>query len=119
MPGCKRRPLLAWVLVLGGCSSLTPVYPPRPPATPGEPVADPMPSRVVVHPPVTAAALKQALEARVPATGEGTVPLMGRERKYSWKREPLTLRFDRGRIGLDLHLVATLELPVSRAEFPL
>jgi hypothetical protein len=78
-----------------------------------------MPSRVVVHATVTSAALRQALETNMPPTGEGTVPLMGRERKFSWKRDPIALRFDRGRIGLDVHLVVTLELPVSRMEFPL
>ena len=101
------------------CSNLTPVYPPRPPATPGEPIADPTPSRVVVHATITGAGLRRALETKLPASGDGTVPLMGKERKFSWRRDPLALRFDRGRIGLDVHLVATLELPVSRMEFPL
>jgi hypothetical protein len=122
MPFCKRSSLgasLAVVIFLASCSSLTPVYPPRPPATPGEPVADPVPSRVVVHATITSGALRQALETTMPLTGDGTVPLMGRERKFSWKRDPVGLRFDRGRIGLDVHLVATVELPVSRMEFPL
>jgi hypothetical protein len=119
MPGCKYRRSLGWIPLVAACSGLTPVYPPRPPATPGDPVADPMPSRVVVHATVTAAALKKALEAKIPQTGEGTVPLMGRERKFSWKRDAIALRFDRGRVGLELHLFATLELPVSRVEFPL
>ena len=119
---CKRSSLRLALLVaplLGSCTGLTAVYPPRPPATPGEPVADPVPSRVVVHATITSAALRQALESKMPTTGEGTVPLMGRERKFSWRRDPVALRFDRGRIGLDVHLVATLELPVSRMEFPL
>src|SRR6266852_9554538 len=122
MPFCKRSSLRAsfiFAILLASCSSLTPVYPPRPPATPGEPVADPVPSRVVMHATITGAALRQALESAMPVTGDGTVPLMGRERKFSWKRDPLALRFDRGRIGLDVHLVATVELPVSRVEFPL
>jgi Domain of unknown function (DUF4403) len=122
MPVCKRSSLrLASVsaLALFSCSGLTPIYPPRPPATPGEPVADPVPSRVVLHATVTGAALRQALETKMPTTGERTVPLMGRERKFSWRRDPTALRFDRGRIGLDVHLVATVELPVSRMEFPL
>ena len=119
MPRCKLRCLLVWISLIAACTGLTPVYPPRPPATPGEPIADPMPSRVVVHATVTGFALKQALESKLPATGEGTVPLMGRQRKFSWKRDPIALRFDRGRIGVDVHLVATVELPVSRVEFPL
>src|SRR6266850_3401274 len=122
MPVCKRSSLRRswpWIALACSCSSLTPIYPPRPPATPGEPVADPVPSRVVMHATITGAALRQALESAMPMTGDGTVPLMGRERKFSWKRDPVGLRFDRGRIGLDVHLVATVELPVSRAEFPL
>src|SRR3954471_8537749 len=111
MLGCKYPRSVAWIAFVAGCTGLTPVYPPRPPASPGDPVADPMPSRVVVHATVTAVALKKALEAKIPTTGEGTVPLMGRERKFSWKRDAIALRFDRGRIGLDLHLVATLDLP--------
>jgi hypothetical protein len=122
MPVCKRSSLRCLVFMAAlacSCSGLTPIYPPRPPATPGEPVADPVPSRVVVHATITSGALRQALEAKVPTTGEGTVPLMGRDRKFSWKRDPFAVRFDRGRIGLDVHLVATVELPVSRMEFPL
>src|SRR5690242_17359309 len=122
MPVCKRSSLPRALFFAGlalSCAGLTPIYPPRPPATPGEPVADPVPSRVLVHATITSAALRQALETEMPATGEGTVPLMGRERKFAWKRDPVALRFDRGRIGLDVHLVVTLELPVSRMEFPL
>jgi hypothetical protein len=73
----------------------------------------------VVHATVTGAALRSALQSKVPETGEGTVPLLGKDRKFTWKRDPIALRFDRGRIGLDLHLVATLQLPVSSMEFPL
>lgn len=122
MPVCKPsslRTTLFFTALLSSCAGLTPIYPPRPPATPGEPIADPVPSRVLVHATITSAALRQALETEMPAAGEGTVPLMGRERKFSWKRDPVALRFDRGRIGLDVHLVVTLELPVSRMEFPL
>lgn len=104
---------------LGGCASLTPVYPARPPATPGDPIADPTPSRVVVHATVAAAALRRALDDKLPVTGEGTVVLLGRERKYSWRRDPVAVRFDQGRIGVNLHLVANVDLPVSQVEFPL
>src|SRR5262245_5132100 len=122
MPVCKRSSLRAFPFLAAlacSCAGLTSIYPPRPPATPGEPVADSVPSRVVVHATITGAALRQALESKMPATGEGTVPLMGKERKFSWKRDPVAFRFDRGRIGLDVHLLVTLELPVSRMEFPL
>jgi hypothetical protein len=74
---------------------------------------------VVVHATITGAALRSALQEKIPETGEGTVPLLGKDRKFTWKRDPIAVRFDRGRIGLDLHLVATLQLPVSSMEFPL
>jgi hypothetical protein len=117
MPPCKRS--LVLVALLCSCAGLTPIYPPRPPATPGEPIADPTPSRVVVHATITGAALRAALESKIPETGEGTVPLLGKDRKFTWKRDAIPVRFDRGRIGVDLHLVVTLQLPVSSMEFPL
>src|SRR5882724_9885885 len=117
MPPCK--PSLVLVALLCSCAGLTPLYPPRPPATPGDPIADPTPSRVVVHVTITGAALRDALQSKIPETGEGTVPLLGKDRKFTWKRDAIVVRFDRGRIGLDLHLVATLQLPVSSMEFPL
>src|SRR4051794_6454533 len=92
---------------LASCAGLTPVYPARPPASPGDPVADPTPSRIVVHATITGAALRQALEEKLPAAGEGTVPLVGKERRFTWKRDPMAVRFDRGRIVVELHLVAT------------
>src|SRR5260221_209783 len=121
MPVRKRSSLhhaFIWTALVCSCSSLTPVYPPRPPSSPGDPVADPTPSRVVVHATIAGSALRQALETQLPVTGEGTVPLMGRDRKFSWRRDPVALRFDRGRIGVDVHLVATLDMPVSRMELP-
>jgi hypothetical protein len=121
MPVRKRSSLdhaFIWTALACSCSSLTPVYPPRPPSSPGDPVADPTPSRIVVHATIAGSALRQALETQLPTTGEGTVPLMGRDRKFSWRRDPVALRFDRGRIGVDVHLVATLDMPVSRMELP-
>ncbi len=122
MPHCKRSSLLGFVgaiLLATSCAGLTPIYPPRPPATPGEPIADPSPSRVVVHATVTGPALRQALDGKLPSSGSGTVPILGKERRYTWKRDPVAVRFDKGRIGLDVHLVATVDLPLSSAEFPL
>lgn len=111
--------LLAAVTISAGCGSATPVYPPRPPATPGEPVADPVPSRVVVHATITGTALQRELENAVPRTGEGTFPMLGNERKYTWTRGPIAVRFDRGRIALDLHVDANADLPVSSLDIPL
>ena len=74
-------------LFLSSCAGLSPVYPARPPETPGEPIADPSPSRVVLHATITGPALRTALEERFPETGEGTVPLVGKDRKFTWKRD--------------------------------
>lgn len=100
----------------GGSNAL---YPPRPPATPGEAIADPSPSRVVMHTTITSAGLKNALEEGVPKTGEGTFPMLRRERKYTWKRSPITLKFDRGRVVLDLHVDANADMPIGSLDIPL
>lgn len=98
-----------------GCvgGALTPVYPPRPPATPGEPIADPAPSRMVMHTTITAQALRTALEEALPDTGEGTFPFVGGDRKYIYHRGPAALRFGQGRVGIDMHVDAVLDMPVS------
>src|SRR3954469_9165274 len=87
-----------------GCAGFGAVYPARPAETPGEAIADPTPSKVVMHLTVTSAGLKTAIEENLPQTGEGTFDLLGKQRKFTWKRSPATLRFMQGRIGLDLHV---------------
>ena len=96
-----------------GCTGFGAVYPARPAESPGEAIADPTPSKVVMHLTVTSAGLKSALEENLPQTGEGTFPLLGSERKFTWKRSPATLRFTQGRIGIELHVDAVADLPVS------
>jgi hypothetical protein len=115
----SRTLLVAFLALAAGCGSATPLYPSRPAATPGEPIADPTPSRVVLHATVTSAALTRALEESVPRTGEGTFPLLGSDRKYTWKRGAIALRFQQGRIGLELHVDANVDLPVSSIDVPL
>lgn len=113
--------LLALSTLVAGCfgsTGFTAVYPPRPPGSPGAPIADPTPSRIVLHATVTGAGLKTALEEAIPKTGEGTFPLLGGERRYTWKREPLAVRFTGGRIGLDLRVVANIDMPISSVDFP-
>jgi len=95
------------------------VYPPRPAATPGAPVADPMPSRVVAHVAVTADALRSALDEAIPKSGEGEVPLLGGPRHYSWQRTSLDVGFSQGRLVLDAHVDARVDASVIHAEFPL
>src|SRR5580704_10907841 len=74
---------------LMSCGSFGAVYPPRPAATPGAPVADPTPARVVAHVSVTSEALRAALDEAIPQSGEGEVALLGGARHYSWQREGL------------------------------
>lgn len=104
---------------LVGTSYIGPVYPPRPPESPAEPIADPAPSRVVAHVTVGSAALKDALEQNLPKTGEGTFPLLGSQRKFTWTRDAASLRFTQGRLGVDLHVVAIADLPLKSLEIPL
>jgi hypothetical protein len=107
-------------LALGAlaCKSVGPVYPPRPAATSGAPIADPEPSRVVVHTTVTGAALARAVEGALPQTGEGTYPLLGTERRYAWRRSPVTLSFRQGRVGLALSVDANADLPIGSVDLP-
>jgi hypothetical protein len=122
MQRALRAPLLLLALVASaaGCSGgADPLYPSRPPATPGAPIADPTPSRVVLHATITSAALLRALEENVPKTGEGTFPMLGSERTFTWRRSPIGIRFQQGRIGLDLHVDANADMPVSSLDIPL
>jgi hypothetical protein len=104
---------------LVACGRFGAVYPPRPPATAGAPVADPAPSRVVAHVSVTSAALRAALDEAVPRSGEGEVPLLGGSRHYSWQRTTLDVGFSQGRLVLDAHVDAKLDASVLHAQFPL
>jgi hypothetical protein len=95
------------------------VYPPRPAATPGAPVADPAPSRIVAHVSMTAGALRSALDEAVPRSGDGEVSLLGGERHYSWQRTTLDVSFAQGRLVLDAHVDARVDASVVHTEFPL
>jgi hypothetical protein len=117
LPRRISRLALGWLL--SSCASLTPVYPARPAASPGEPIADPTPARVVVHATIAKTALESALDRELPATGEGVVALMGRDRAYTWQRAPLVVRFEQGRIRVDVHVLVSVDLPVSNMQFPL
>jgi hypothetical protein len=77
------------------------------------------PSRVVMHTTITSTGLKSAIEQGVPETGEGTFPLLGRERKFTWKRSPAAVRFGQGRIALEIHVDANADMPVSSLDIPL
>jgi Domain of unknown function (DUF4403) len=105
--------------VASGCAGFGAVYPARPAETPGEAIADPTPSKVVMHTTITSAGLKAAIEDNLPQTGEGTFPLLGKDRKFTWKRTPAALHFNQGRIGLELHVDANADMPVSSLDIGL
>lgn len=118
----QRLAALSVVALGAGClgtSQIGAVYPPRPADAPGEPITDPSPSRVVAHVTVGGAALKQAMEDKLPKTGEGTFPMLGSTRKYTWKRGATSLRFTQGRLGVDLHVDAVADMPVGHLDIPL
>jgi len=103
-----------------GCSRFGAVYPSRPAATAGQPLADPQPSRIVAHVSVTSAALRRALDEAVPRHGDGTFPMLGAERRYEWDREDFVIGFSQGRIVLDARVKAKLAVPVMGSlDFPL
>jgi hypothetical protein len=101
------------------CSRFGPVYPSRPEPAAGAVIADPPPSRIVTHVAVTSAALKDAVEDAVPKTGDGTVPLLGGERRYTWEREAFALEFADGRLVLTTKVHAILSLPLKELQVPL
>jgi Domain of unknown function (DUF4403) len=101
------------------CGHFGAVYPSRPAATPGAPVADPTPSRVVAHISVTTDALRAALDEGVPKSGEGEVALLGGSRHYAWERTTLEVSFSQGRLVLDAHVDARVDASVIHASFPL
>lgn len=118
-----RRPhsltlLLAPALFIS-CAGFESLYPPRPPEEPGEAIADPTPSRVVLHATVTNDGLKKAINDNLPPTGDGTFPLLGTERKFTWKRDAVAVKYNQGRIELSLHVMANADMPVSSLDIPL
>lgn len=116
--GSLAASLLTSTLLVVGCSSFGAVYPPRPPATPGAPIADPTPSRVVAHISVTSTGLKDGLDDQMPRTGEGNVDILRTKRRYTWTRDPLQVSFSQGRVVLDAHVKSTLDMPVGSLDLP-
>ena len=108
--------IMSMVVAVAACSSFGAVYPPRPPESPAPPIADPTPARIVAHVSVTAPALSAALDGAVPKTGDGTFALGG-QRHYTWERSPLDVSFSQGRLVLDTHVTAKVDLRVSSLQF--
>ncbi len=113
-----NRSLLC-ALVAAGCGATQAVYPPRPPAVPGLAVADPAPSRVVVHATITAAALKQALDQQIPRNGSGSFHAVGSDHKYVWSRRGVEVAFAQGRITVRAHVDATVEALGTTMDLPI
>lgn len=110
------RALLLFLLVVStSCGRFGAVYPPRPVQSPSPPIADPAPSRIVTHVSVTSSALKASLDDAVPKIGEGTFALGG-QRRYWWQRAPLELSFSQGRIVLDAHVTAKVDMGLASPE---
>jgi hypothetical protein len=95
------------------CSRFGPVYPSRPEPSIGPAVADPEPARVVVHLAVTAPALLSAIDGSVPRSGDGTFPLLGADRRYTWQRGPFDVGFSQGRVVLKTKVHATVAVPLK------
>lgn len=110
---------LALAGLCAGCSTFGAVYPPRPPATPGAPVADPSPSRIVAHLAITNGGLRAAMDDAIPRKGDGSFALLRTQRRYTWERTPAEISFAQGRVVLDTRVRATVDMPIGSFEFPL
>ena len=107
------RCLVALVL-LAGCAA-TPLYPPRPSTTRERWPRIPPPSRVIIHLTLSSAGLRDLLNYAIPASGEGTFDLHGVHR-YSWRRDPLSLRFADHRVEATAHVQTRVEVPILGAQ---
>ncbi len=75
------------------------LQPPPPAPNGGRPVSDPPPSRIVIHATIFREALTKKMAESLPRSGEGDAQLFaGQTLHYTWQREPVTLKFDRGRV---------------------
>jgi hypothetical protein len=116
---CLVRLLAVLPAVLVSCSRFGPIYPPRPVPSEGPPLADPEPARIVAHVAVSSAAMRAALDDAAPRSGEGTFPLLGSERHYSWERGAIDVGFSQGRILLTTKVQAHVALPLEKMDAPL
>src|ERR1043165_1801424 len=90
------------------------LYPQRPTAGGGAPIADPPLQRPTLHIALTQQGLEQLLSALAPAEGSGAYTFVG-ERPYSWKRQPFALKFDDARKAILAHtdVQAHVDVPGS------
>jgi hypothetical protein len=111
-------PFTATLLTVA-CSRFGPLYPPRPTPSEGPPITDPEPARVVAHLAVSGAAMQAALEEAAPRTGDGTFPLLGSERRYTWERGTMDVGFSQGRVVLSTTVQAHVAVPLKPVDLPL
>ena len=102
--------LVLLALTTAGCAAI-PLYPSRPAGASGAPVADPIPTKIVVHLNATSDGLRKALDTTIPTSGETTFEFRG-PRPLRWERGPFTLRFADGRIEVKTELSLEADLPL-------
>jgi hypothetical protein len=96
------------------------LQPPPPASNGGRPVSDPPPSRIVIHATIFREALIRKMAESLPRSGEGDAELLaGQTIHYTWQREPVTLKFDRGRVVVGVNVIGRFymlgerQMPIS------
>ncbi len=96
------------------------LQPPPPAPNGGRPVSDPPPSRIVIHATIFREALTKKMAESLPRSGEGEAQLFaGQTLHYTWQREPVTLKFDRGRVVVGVkvngrfNMMGEREMPIA------
>ena len=96
------------------------LQPPPPAPNGGRPVSDPPPSRIVIHATIFREALTKKMAESLPRSGEGDAQLFaGQTLHYTWQREPVTLKFDRGRVVVGVkvngrfNMMGEREMPIA------
>lgn len=94
--------------------------PPAPASNGGRPVSDAPPSRIVIHATIFREALIRKMAESLPRSGEGDADLVaGQTLHYTWQREPVALKFDRGRVVVKVNVLGRFymlgerEMPIS------
>lgn len=108
---------LASLFVLG-CPRVGPVYPPRPPQGATPPRADTPPSRVPVHVRLANGALRDRLEATMPASGEASYEVLHVTTKVTWARKGSQVRTESGRVVVGLDFEATVGTALGSVVVP-
>jgi Domain of unknown function (DUF4403) len=95
------------------------LQPPPPAANGGRPVSDPPPSRIVIHATIFREALVKKMAESLPRSGEGDAQVFaGQSVHYTWQREPVTLKFDRGRVVVGVNVLGRFNMLGAR-ELPI